>query len=132
MHPDWTSKLWSKASWEKAKETLSKAGYSVSWQQGLNDFNEYMAWMNSCRLVISVETLGLHLTSALKKKVIALIGPTTNTEFSYGRVTDLRPKPRACMPCNMPKCNQETHCMDVSARAGIQVSPKNIRLRNRS
>jgi len=112
VHPDWTSKLWSKASWEKAEETLSKAGYSVSWQQGLNDFNEYMAWMNSCRLVISVETLGLHLASALKKKVIALIGPTTNTEFSYGRVTDLRPKPRDCMPCNMPKCNQETHCMD--------------------
>ncbi len=112
VHLDWTAKWWAKDRWKGTDEALTKAGYTVSWQQGLNDFDEYMKWMNSCRLVISVETLGLHLASALKKKVIALIGPASNSEFSYGRVHDIKPNPRACMPCNMPKCDKDVHCMD--------------------
>ena len=71
-----------------------------------------MAWMNSCRVIISVETLGLHLASALKKQIIAMIGPASNSEFTYGRMTHVKPPPRECMPCNIPVCNQDTHCMD--------------------
>ena len=112
VHLDWTSKWWSKDNWKGADAALTKLGYSVSWQQGLNDFDEYMEWMNSCKLVISVETLGLHLASALQKKVIALIGPASNSEFSYGRVHDIKPNPRECMPCNMPKCDKDVHCME--------------------
>lgn len=125
VHAEWTAKWWSKENWNSLAETLSKEGYSVSWQQGLNDFDEYMAWMNSCRVIISVETLGLHLASALKKKIIAMIGPASNSEFTYGRVTTVMPSPRACMPCNQPVCSQKRHCMDdISVEQISRLVPK--------
>ena len=112
VHAEWTAKWWPKKNWEGLYEILTKEGFIVSWQQGLTDFDEYMGWMNSCRVIISVETLGLHLASALKKKIIAMIGPASNSEFTYGRMEHVKPPSRECMPCNIPVCDQETHCMD--------------------
>ena len=126
VHPDWTSKMWPESYWNNLTEILSK-DYSVSWQQGLNDFDEYMEWINSCRLIITVETLGLHLASALKKKIIALLGPVSNSEYSYGRITIVKPGPRECMPCNAPVCRMERHCMnDISVESISQLVSKTL------
>ena len=117
VHPDWTSKMWPEGYWNSLMKNLSR-DYSVSWQRGLNDFDEYMEWMNSCRLIITVETLGLHLASALKKQIIALLGPVSSSEYSYGRITTVKPSPRECMPCNAPVCRMEHHCMnDISVES---------------
>ena len=117
VHPDWTSKMWPKEYWESLMKDLSK-NHSVSWQEGLNNFDEYMQWMDKCRLIITVETLGLHLASALKKNIIALLGPVSNSEYSYGRITTVKPSPRDCMPCNVPVCEQSHHCMnDISVKS---------------
>jgi len=119
--PEWTSKMWPEEYWNSLMKNLSK-DYSVSWQQGLNDFDEYMEWMNSCRLIITVETLGLHLASALKKKIIALLGPVSTSEYSYGRITTVAPSPRECMPCDAPVCRMEHHCMnDISVESISQI-----------
>ena len=117
VHPDWTSKMWPDEHWNDLMKELSK-NYSVSWQQGLNNFDEYMQWMSKCRIIITVETLGLHLASALKKDIIALLGPVSNSEFSYGRITTVKPSPRKCMPCNAPACGVAHHCMkDISVES---------------
>jgi len=125
VHPDWKTKQWPKGNWDKLMKTLSK-NYSVSWQQGLNDFDEYMHWISSCRLIISVETLGLHLASALRKKIIAIVGPVTDTEYSYDRITFVKPGSRECMPCNAPTCVMEKYCMSEISVKSVSESVLNM------
>ncbi len=111
VQQDWTSKMWPEKNWKKLEKILEKE-YSISWQQGLNNFDGYMQWLSSCKTIITCETLGLHLASALRKKVLAVVGPMENTEFPYGRVTLIKPKNKGCMPCNSPNCLYEKSCME--------------------
>jgi len=111
VHPEWISKAWKKESWEELSSIIQN-NYSFSWQEGLDNFQQYYQWMNSCKLIITNDTLGLHLASALRKKVIAITGPTDNREFSYGRISFAKPPPRECMPCESPRCKINKPCLD--------------------
>lgn len=110
---DWKTKQWSLNNWKILFEELSKEGYRVSWQKGLNNLEEYINWLNSSRIVVTNESLGMHLASALRKKVVSLVGPVDSNEYSYGRVNFLYPKDKICMPCNLKKCKfGENGCLD--------------------
>jgi heptosyltransferase-2 len=108
----WKNKVWPKDYWRKL-ENLIKEKYSISWQQGLNSLYEYMDWINSCRLIITADTLGLHLSLALKRKVIALFGPTPSQEvYFYNGGSFLLPKaPYKCIPCLKPYCDKKRQCI---------------------
>jgi len=109
----WPSKGWSTEHWEKLEKMVEK-DYSISWQKGLNNLFEYMDWINSCRVIITNDSLGLHLALALKKKVIALFGPTFSNElymFNRGIAIDTDNK-RDCIPCMKPTCTYKKQCMD--------------------
>jgi len=80
----WANKSWPMSHWKKLEQLLS-AHYSVSWQRGLDSLYEYIDWINSCRLIVSSDSLGLHICLALKKNVIGLFGPTPAIEvYMYG------------------------------------------------
>jgi len=108
----WKNKAWPKENWEKLESLLGNR-YSISWQQGLNDLYEYMDWINTCRLIITNDSLGMHLAVALKKKVIALFGPSSSKEVClYDRGKILLPKTGYnCIPCLQRECFQKEHCM---------------------
>ena len=92
----WPTKAWPMAHWEKL-EALSKGIFSVSWQRGLDDMKEYFEWINSCRVIVSNDSFGLHLAIALKKKVVGLFGPTNPKEtFFYGRGTSITAEKPDC------------------------------------
>lgn len=56
----------------------------VSWQFGDN-LQDYVDWLNSCEVVVTNDSLGLHLSIALGRKFVALFGPTNPHEvFDYG------------------------------------------------
>jgi heptosyltransferase-2 len=45
-----------------------------------------MDWIHSCRVVVSTDSLGLHLGLAMDKWVVGLFGPTDPSEIhGYGR-----------------------------------------------
>jgi len=104
--PEWIAKQWPKEHWKELEEILKKK-YSVSWQQGLDNFDEYVNWLSSCKVIVTCESLGLHLASALRKKVISIVGPMEGKEYSYNRISQLKPEPRECMPCNLRICKFE-------------------------
>ncbi len=110
VHTEWPSKRWPEENWKELDTILSKT-YSVSWQQGINNLEEYISWLSSCRVIITCNTLGLHLASALRKKVIAIVGPTDGREFSYNRVSFVKPDSRDCMPCNLQECKWQVDCL---------------------
>lgn len=50
-----------------------------------NDLEEFPALIGICNMIISTDSLGLHIALALKKKVVVIIGPTSVSEIElYG------------------------------------------------
>ena len=48
-----------------------------------NSLLEFAAIVDLCDLVITADTLALHIATALDKKIIALFGPTSQMKLSY-------------------------------------------------
>jgi len=108
--------------WQELERNFLELGYSVSWQEGKGNLNEYMDWINSCRLVISNDSLGLHLAFALNKKVVGLFGPTGSHEvYCYG-TSKLLLSPTVCpvRPCLANRCQSELYCMAHVDLAEVQ------------
>lgn len=109
----WPNKPWPKYCWEEL-ENLLAGRYSISWQQGLNSLYDYIDWINSCRLIVTADSLGLHLSLVLKKRIVALFGPTSHTEIHfYGCGSVILPEvPYDCIPCLKPVCTKPKLCME--------------------
>lgn len=102
----WPLKAWPMEYW-KELESLLGDKYTISWQQGQENMEKYFEWINSCRLIITNDSFGLHLAIALKKKIIALFGATNYKEhYLYGLGTNLYPENFICdkYPCRVDKC----------------------------
>lgn len=109
----WPTKAWPQEHW-KELEVLLGDTYKISWQQGHRDLTKYIHWINSCRLIVTSDSLGQAVAQALGKDVITLYGPT-----NYRRMQDIPkvqvvPSTLACphMPCYMPFCTHNKFCMD--------------------
>jgi heptosyltransferase-2 len=114
----WPTKAWPVDNWLRLEALLGRAGFSVTWQEGRSDLDEYMDWINACRTVVTCDSLGMHLGLAMKKKVVALFGPTPSFGiYMYGRGEILRSS-GSCgrAPCMQSACDCGTKCMgDISA-----------------
>jgi heptosyltransferase-2 len=108
----WPNKYWN--GWESLHKSLEKR-FKVSWQQGERDIIEYIEWLNKCHLIVTQDSLGLHLALALKKKVVALFGPTASQEvylYDLGKIVQPRGS-WTCLPCLKPVCSQRRRCLDT-------------------
>lgn len=109
----WPTKAWPMHHWQSLNKILSSE-YSISWQEGHKDLEEYIQWINSCKVIVTSDSLGQAIGQALGKKVITLYGPT-----NYLRMQGI-PNVEVvasglkcpCMPCYMPVCQHEKFCMD--------------------
>lgn len=108
----WPNKAWPAEYWKELEKRIGNK-YVISWQQGLKDIEEYFEWINSCRVFVTNDSLGLHVACALKKKVIALFGPTLASEIYIPNGVKLLPQvDYDCLPCLKPKCIQTKLCMN--------------------
>ena len=116
----WQNKSWPSSRWDELKSLLD-GKYSYTMQQGMDNLHAYMDWINSCRLLVTNDSLGLHIALALQKKIVVLYGPTNPNETCfYGRGEALYPDlDRPCIPCLEPVCSRESHCMEYIAAATV-------------
>jgi len=115
----WPIKSWPSRYWDELEDKLEKKGFKVSRQdkqpaEVLTNLYCYMDWINSCKCIISNDSLGVHLAIAMKKKVLGLFGPTTHTELCfYGLGKALEPKNAPdCMPCFEKECKRKRSCIE--------------------
>lgn len=111
----WPTKAWPMKHWQLLEKFCVEKGFSVSWQKGADNLYEYMDWINSLRLVVTCDSLGMHLGLALKKWVVALFGPTPSRQIHmYGMGTILHPGVKCRHePCMLQKCDNVFHCMET-------------------
>jgi heptosyltransferase-2 len=78
-----------------------------------NTLRQFTGIINNCDVVVTGDTLGMHLAIGLKKPVVVLLGPTCHQEIElYGRgvklVTDFE-----CSPCYLQVCPYDITCMQA-------------------
>jgi len=123
-------KRWPMENWKGLADRLEPE-HSVSWQQSANDIAGYIEWVNSCRVVVTNDSLGLHIALALGKRVVALFGPTIASEFSdQENLVKLGPGlDWDCIPCLESKCEMSPHCMSyISLDAVTEASLEHLRV----
>jgi ADP-heptose:LPS heptosyltransferase len=78
-----------------------------------NTLGQFAALVNLCDAVVTGDTTALHLAIGLKKKVIALFGPTCAQEIDlYGRGEKIV-SPLPCAPCYRRTCPVLPNCMEA-------------------
>lgn len=109
----WPTKAWSMDYW-KELEKLLEPRYSVSWQKGHSHLGTYIQWINSCRVIVTSDSLGQAIGSALGKKVITLYGPTNSKRMQNVPGVEVVPSTLKCnhLPCYLPFCKNNKFCMD--------------------
>lgn len=91
-----------------------------------NSLEEFFGIVDACDIVVSSDSLAMHIAIALRKRVVALFGSTSATEIDlYDRgekvVTDFE-----CSPCYLKQCDKNPTCMQ--AMTGHEVAEAVLRL----
>ena len=109
----WPNKVWPKQNWDELQALLEADGYAVSLQQGRNNIEAYLEWINSCGVLVTHDSLGLHIAIALQKRIVALFGPTSAKETAlYSTGVAITPQGEFnCLPCLKPECDKAQCCM---------------------
>jgi heptosyltransferase-2 len=77
-----------------------------------NTLRDFAALVDLCDVVVTGDTLALHVAVALGKRVVAYFGPTSDAEIDlYGRGEKILPE-EPCRCYYQPACLQERTCMD--------------------
>lgn len=77
-----------------------------------NTIREFAALIDLCGLIITSDSLAMHLAIALKKHVVAFFGPTSTAEIEiYGRGEKIE-APIECVCCYLTRCRKSPTCMD--------------------
>lgn len=96
-----------------------------------NSLRQFIGIVNACDIIVTADTLALHLAVALKKPVIALFGPTAANEVDlYGRGEKIVSKVK-CGPCYRNKCPTRA-CACMKAITAEQVFEKIIHATSRT
>ena len=116
----WPNKGMDMGIWKILEKRLGDKGYLISWQKGATNLHEYMDWIGSCRLLLSNDSLGIHLAFAYSKKVVGLFGPTDPSEVCFYPDSIPIISKTICprLPCIDPICKTGMNCMkhfDLSA-----------------
>jgi ADP-heptose:LPS heptosyltransferase len=76
-----------------------------------NTIRQFQALLARCTVVVTGDSLGMHLAVAEKRPVVALFGPTCAQEIElYGR-GEVIAAPSHCAPCYRPECARNPSCM---------------------
>lgn len=90
-----------------------------------NSLREFASLINLCDIVVSSDTLALHLAIALKKKVVAFFGPTSAAEIDlYGR--GIKIIPNSDCYCCYKKKDEEATCTDKITANDLIKAVKNL------
>jgi ADP-heptose:LPS heptosyltransferase len=76
-----------------------------------NSLRQFISLLDLCDVLVTSDTMALHATTALKKKIVCLFGPTSHTEIEdYGRIEKVIPD-LDCLVCYKPLCDFKVTCM---------------------
>jgi ADP-heptose:LPS heptosyltransferase len=79
---------------------------------GVLPIRDFMALISLCRLLVTADTLALHVGLAARVPTVALFGPTSASEIEATSPLLKIIAPAECQCCYRKTCQQPTHCME--------------------
>ena len=107
----WRWKRW--IHYPQLAERLQKDNCEVFFFDQRQDLRDFIDDVNACGLVVTGDTLTMHIALALRKRVISVFGPTSAPEIhGYDRMTAVV-SPIECISCYLKDCDKDPNCMDL-------------------
>jgi heptosyltransferase-2 len=78
-----------------------------------NTLREFAGIVNQCTLIITGDTLALHIALALQKKLVTVFGPTSSHEIDLFSSGEKLIPAVDCLCCYLPSCDKSPTCMDL-------------------
>ena len=78
-----------------------------------NSLMQFASLVDLCRILVTTDSLAMHIGIALKKQVIALFGPTSAAEINIFNRGEKLIAPKECYCCYKKKCGLSGDCMDL-------------------
>ena len=121
--------LGGKAEKEKNQDILSRSKGKAIDTGSENSLLEFCGIINGCDVIVTGDTLGMHIGIALKKQVLVIFGSTCSQEIElYGRGEKITPKVD-CAPCYKKHCDKEVNCMNTVTVDEVYDSVKRLMTR---
>ena len=80
--------------------------------KGRHTLRELAGYLEACRVVVTGDTVALHLALAMKRRVVALFGPTCSQEIDMFGLGRKLAAPVPCAPCYRRTCEISPTCME--------------------
>ena len=85
-----------------------------------NSLRQFGALVDLCEVMVTGDTLGLHVATALGKKIVSLFGPTSSHEIeTYGLMEKISPADMECLCCYLADCTIRPACMQRITPAAV-------------
>lgn len=133
----WQRKRWTVAHQRRCVQLLAEAGIAVLLLGGPEEagtheelipddsaapvrsagtghgYRSFAALVELCDVLITGDTMALHVATAREVPVVALFGPTSATEIElYGQGRKIQPEGLDCLGCYLPTCAVDPHCQE--------------------
>lgn len=84
-----------------------------------HDLRSFAALIELCEVVISTDSLAFHVATALGKKTVVLVGPTSSAELdAFGRGRKIAPA-LGCDCFYRPRCLRPTSCLEEMSEGEV-------------
>jgi heptosyltransferase-2 len=97
---------------DRHRELLAgAAGRPVFDAGNRNPYGRFAALLELCQVVVTSDSLAVHVAAARKVPAVVLFGPTSAAEIElYGRGRKITPPGLDCLCCYLPRCDKVPHC----------------------
>jgi heptosyltransferase-2 len=79
---------------------------------GDNSLARFAAWVSLCDVVVTGDTLCLHMALGLNRRVVALFGPTSHQEIEMYGLGEKVMAEVDCLCCYREECTRKPSCME--------------------
>jgi len=97
-----------------------------------NTLREFAALIDLCDVLVTGDTMALHMALALGKRIVALFGPTSAAEIElYNQGSKVTPRDMPCLGCYLSDCDVRPACMErITAKQVMEALAEQINARS--
>jgi ADP-heptose:LPS heptosyltransferase len=99
---------------ESRRNSRIRSGFTERvFDPGPGSLRQFFQAIDLCDVVVTGDTLALHAALGLKKRVVAIFGPTSHQEVDLYEQGVKVVSPIECTACYRQRCDRRPNCMDL-------------------
>jgi ADP-heptose:LPS heptosyltransferase len=112
-HPEWQILLLGGPEEVERNQILEKRCANLVINTGQHPVRNFAALVRQTHVLITADTLALHIGIALGRQVVALFGPTSHEEIDLCAAGEKLFAELDCLGCYLNDCDKSSDCMDL-------------------